>query len=220
MSDRLKLFLAYAVATLLAIVATVLGVRSGMPRIEAATGGPLSVHIAPLPRTVDSNHRNAWIHEPIQGAYHDHGVCVVFAYVGKGATIDGHNEDQVDASTRHCAAPATSIVAVVTRVVHRIIASLTPVPTQPSTSTSTPAPSDTPVPTITATQRPTDTPSPTVVVTSTPAPTGTPVPTQRCNNGAGNGDNCTPGHSSGSNQGQGVPTGDQTNQGEQGNSHK
>lgn len=40
-----------------------------------------------------------------------------------------------------------------------------------------------------------------------------------CNNGAGNGDNCTPGHSSGSNQGNGQQTGDQTNQGEQGNGH-
>lgn len=40
---------------------------------------------------------------------------------------------------------------------------------------------------------------------------------EHCNNGAGNGDDCTPGHSSGSNQGQGQQTGDQTNQGENGN---
>ena len=38
-----------------------------------------------------------------------------------------------------------------------------------------------------------------------------------CDNGAGNGDDCTPGKSSGSNQGNGQQTGDQTNQGEQGN---
>ena len=39
---------------------------------------------------------------------------------------------------------------------------------------------------------------------------------QHCDNGAGNNDDCTPGHSSGSNQGNGQQTGDQTNQGENG----
>jgi len=38
-----------------------------------------------------------------------------------------------------------------------------------------------------------------------------------CNNGAGNGSDCTPGHSSGNNQGNGQQTGDQENQGQQGN---
>jgi hypothetical protein len=67
-------------------------------------------------------------------------------------------------------------------------------------------------------------PTPTVVVTSTPAPTQPPAPTatqaptqEHCDNGAGNGSDCTPGNSSGSNQGQGGPNGDRENQGEQGN---
>lgn len=55
-----------------------------------------------------------------------------------------------------------------------------------------------------------ETPETPVVVPVTPEP-------DHCNNGAGNGDDCTPGKSSGSNQGQGQQTGDQTNQGENGN---
>jgi len=42
------------------------------------------------------------------------------------------------------------------------------------------------------------------------------VDKEHCDNGAGNGDDCTPGNSSGSNQGKGKQTGDQTNQGENG----
>jgi len=96
-------------------------------------------------------------------------------------------------------------ISVAQVIIETVVATLTDVP---DTSTSTPTAE------VTSTPVPTNTP---IVVVVDPTSTPAPVVESNCNNGAGNGDNCTPGNSSGSNQGNGQQTGDQTNQGENGN---
>lgn len=118
----------------------------------------------------------------------------------------------IEGSDPYCRiTPSAAVVAQAHKVVKAPDAVTTRVPTEIVPEPTEVTPEVTPDPTE-ATPDPTEiTPDPTQVP-STPVP-----PVSQCNNGAGNGDDCTPGNSSGSNQGNGQQTGDQTNQGQQGN---